>query len=1047
MVRFFIHHPIFAIVFSTVLSLLGILALVQLPVAQYPQISHPTIAVSTTYQGANAEVLDETVAQVIEEQVNGVEGMASMSSSSSDDGSYQLSVQFDTGKNSDIASVQTQSRVVQSEPSLPTTVQSKGVTIRKASQDMSLMFDLWSPNDSLDNNFLKNYGTLYLIDDIKRIDGVGEVESFGSSYSMRIWLQPEKMAQLGISPDEVVSAVESQNTQAASGAVGQAPSDGSEPFQYSTRIKGRLDNTEEFGQIVVASGSNGGFVRLKDIARLELGSENYTYDSRMNGHPAVGFGVKLTSDANALNTINQVKAVLQKASANFPDGMSYKIVTDNTSFVKASMKEVLKTFAEALLLVTMVVFLFLQSWRATLIPMLAVPVSLLGTFAAFEVLGFTINTLTLFAMVLAIGLVVDDAIVVIEAVEYQLDHGAQSGMEAAEKAMHEVAGPIIAIVFALASVFLPVAFFSGTMGILYRQFALTIVVSMAISGLVALSLTPALCAGILKKQTAGKNSGKGPVKIVLHIFNRGFSKFLSVYTSWVQKAVAHGHWWVFALVVMTAAAFGLYKLVPSSFIPDEDQGFYMVSVTLPDASSLDRTMKFMKEFSKKIEEQPGVNAVMSMAGMDMVGGGSKSNSGSMFVSLNSWEQRDQPGMSLNDEIGKTMKSGQAVAEGSIGAFSPSGLPGLGMLGGFALMIQDRSGGTLEQLGQAADKFVEAAKKNSAVASVTSNFSMNTPGYEYEVNRDKAQKMGVSIDDIFTALQVFQGSEQINDFNKFGRSYKVTVQADKEFRGNIDSLKYIFVKSSNDVMVPLNTLLTYKKIFAPTSISRYNGVRAVQINGTAASGYSSGQVMEALEKTAAEVLPDGYVYSWSGQSREEKISNGQAPVLFGLAFLFMFLCLAALYESWSIPLAVLLSVPTGVFGAFLFQYVRGLENSIYMQIGLVMLIGLTAKNAILIVEFAKVRMEAGMSICEAAVQAALIRLRPILMTSIAFILGCIPLAFASGAGAGARNSMGNAVVAGMLAATVLEIFVVPALFVMIETLREKYTFPGKKEKDR
>ncbi len=570
---------------------------------------------------------------------------------------------------------------------------------------------------------------------------------------------------------------------------------------------------------------------------------------------------------------------------------------------------------------------------------------------------------------------------------------------------------------------------------------------MAISGLVALSLTPALCAGILKKQTAGKNSGKGPVKIVLHIFNRRFSKFLSVYTSWVQKAVAHGRWWVFALVVMTAAAFGLYKLVPSSFIPDEDQGFYMVSVTLPDASSLDRTMKVMKEFSKKIEEQPGVNAVMSMAGMDMVGGGSKSNSGSMFVSLNSWEQRDQPGMSLNDEIGKTMKSGQAVAEGSIGAFSPSGLPGLGMLGGFTLMIQDRSGGTLEQLGQAADKFVEAAKKNPAVASVTSNFSMNTPGYEYEVNRDKAQKMGVSIDDIFTALQVFQGSEQINDFNKFGRSYKVTVQADKEFRGNIDSLKYIFVKSSNDVMVPLNTLLTYKKIFAPTSISRYNGVRAVQINGTAASGYSSGQVMEALEKTAAEVLPDGYTYSWSGQSREEKISNGQAPVLFGLAFLFMFLCLAALYESWSIPLAVLLSVPTGVFGAFLFQYVRGLENSIYMQIGLVMLIGLTAKNAILIVEFAKVRMEAGMSICEAAVQAALIRLRPILMTSIAFILGCIPLAFASGAGAGARNSMGNAVVGGMLAATVLEIFVVPALFVMIETLREKYTFPGKKEKDR
>ncbi|MBP1763691.1 MAG: bepE 2 [Firmicutes bacterium] len=1034
MANFFINRPVFAIVLSLIITLLGVISVFNLPVAQYPQISPPTVSVSTSYQGANAEVVDQTVAQIIEEQINGVEGMVSMSSASTDAGSYSLSIQFESGKDSDTAAVQTQNRVASATASLPGTVQTAGVTTRKASQDMALIFNLWSPNDQYSDNFMKNYGNIYLIDDLKRIKGVGDVMAFGSDYSMRIWLQPDKMAQRGIALSAVTNAIETQNVQAAAGTIGKMPVASEQAFQYTARVKGRLSETSEFENIIISSNADGSFTRLKDIARVELGSKEYSYKGMINGHIGAGFAVKLTSDANALETISKVKTALEAAAKNFPPGMEYKIVVDNTKFVRESMIEVAKTFGEALFLVVVVVFIFLQSWRATLIPLLAIPVSLLGTFGAFSVLGFTINTLTMFAMVLAIGLVVDDAIVVIEAVEHHMRYSGLSPLEATKRAMSEVSGPVVAIAFVLASVFIPVAFFSGMMGILYKQFALTIVVSMALSAVVALSLTPALCTMLLKPHDPNAHSGF--LERFFGAFNHWFERTVEKYGNGLLSLVPQARMCVVLLGVLLILTGSLYKLVPTSFVPDEDQGFYIASVNLPEAASLNRTIETVEKLAEQIKSQPGVANVMGLSGMDILSGGSKSSAGTMFVELESWGQREKPELKVKAEVGQTFKSGMQLQEGSVIAFAPASLPGLGMVGGFTLMLEDRNGGSLTDLDTVAQNFVAAAKERPEIASITSNFKSSTPGYEYEVDREKAHQMGVELDDVFTALQTYFAGAEVNDFNKFGRVYKVIVQADTAFRGDPNATRYLYVKSSNDVMVPLNTLLKAKSVNASSMVSRYNGVKSVQINGTQATGYSSGQAMTALEEVAAQTLPSGYTYEWSGQSREEKISSGRAPIVFGMAIVFVFLCLAALYESWSVPFAVLLSVPTGMFGAFLFQYVTALENSIYMQIGLVMLIGLAAKNAILIVEFAKVRVDRGMEPVQAAIEAAKLRLRPILMTSLAFIIGCIPLALASGAGAGARNSMGTAVVGGMFMATTLGIFLIPILFVLVEKVTQR-----------
>lgn len=1034
MAKFFIERPVFAVVLAILITLIGGISAFNLPIAQYPQISPPSVRVSGNYQGANADVVEQTVAQTIEEQVNGVEDMVSMSSTSTDSGAYSLSVQFETGKNPDIATVQTQNRISQVNSALPDDVRESGVTAVKSTSDLAMIFSLYSDDNQYDTNFLKTYGKIYLEDDIKRVKGVGDILEFGADYAMRIWLQPDKLAQLGVTVSEVKSAITSQNVQAPAGTIGGRPMGDDQEFQYTARVQGRLASPEEFGNIIIRAQNDGSFIRIKDVARVELGSKDYSVTSMINNKNAVGFAVRLASDANALDTVSQVKQVLQEASKKFPQGLQYKVVVDTTDYVIESMKEVGKTFVEALLLVAFVIFLFLQSGRATLIPMLAVPVSLIGTFGAFIALGFSINTLTLFAMVLAIGLVVDDAIVVIEATEHHMRYNGLSPKEATKRAMDEVQGPVVAIAFVLASVFIPVAFFGGTMGVLYKQFALTVTVSMILSAVVALTLTPALCSMLLKPYDP--NAHEGLLAKIFDGFNNWFERLIEGYGARVRSLIRKMRLCMVFLLIIIVASAALAKIVPSAFIPQEDQGYFIVSFNLPEASSLERTKDAMMKLVDKIHQQPGVKNAMSVAGYDLLGGGAKPNTATMFIGLDPWSERENPQLKIDAQIGQVFAAGTSSPEGSVLAINPPSLPGLGVAGGLSLYLQDRSGGTVAQLEEQGQAFMNAVRQRPEVGVIYTTFKANTPGFEFEIDRDKVQKLGIPLSDVFNALQTYLGGAQINDFNKFGRTFKVMLQADVPYRNAVEDTRYFFLKSSSGAMVPLDTLLKPKSTVAPTLITRFNAAKAIQFNASPAAGYSTGQAMTAIEEVAEQTLPSGLNVLWAGQSREEKVSSGKTPIVFGFALLFAFLCLAALYESWSVPFAVLLCVPCGIFGAFLCQYLRGLEDNIYMQIGLVMLIGLAAKNAILIVEFAKVRVDKGMEPVQAAIEACKIRLRPILMTSLAFIIGCLPLAVATGAGAGARNSMGTTVVGGMFAATLLGIFIIPVLFVVVEKLTDK-----------
>jgi hydrophobe/amphiphile efflux-1 (HAE1) family protein len=1026
--KFFIERPIFAIVLSTIIVLAGLISAFNLPVAQYPQITPPQVSVTGSYTGANAEVVEQTMAQLIELQVNGTEDMVSMQSTSSDAGTYSLTTKFDLSKNPDMATVQTQNRVAQANASLPAEVTTAGLTTMKVSPDNSLIFTLWSPNGTYDSTFLKNYGSIYVVEDLKRIKGVGNINEYGSDYGMRIWLQPDKMAQLGVTGSDISDAITQQNIQAPAGTIGQRPSSSEQEFQYTARAKGRLEDPKEFQDIVVSS-KDGAFIRLRDVARVEMGGKDYNFQSDINGQQAAAFAVQLTTDANALETITKVQQTLDEAAKKFPSDMKYTSVVDNTKFVRESMKEVAKTFAEALILVLLVVFLFLQSWRATLIPLLAIPVSLIGTFGAFMVLGFSINTLTLFAMVLAIGLVVDDAIIVIEAVEHHMRYNGLSPKDATKLAMSEVSGPVVAIAFVLASVFIPVAFFGGTTGVLYKQFALTIAVSMALSAIVALSLTPALCALMLKPHDPNAHSG---------MLERFFNKFNDVFEATVErygrglgkviKRAALGIVFLVALLLVTGK---LFQVVPSSFVPSEDQGYFITTVTLPEAASSNRTHSVANEIAAKIKEQPAVEDTIIITGYDILAGASKANSAVIFSKLKPWDERVTPDLQVMQQVRNVFGMSTHTPEANILSFNAPSLPGIGTVGGFTLMLEDKGGGSVEDMDKVSKDFMAAARKRPEIGMIYSTFGIDTPGYKFEVDREKAENLGIPVKDVFTALQTFLGGVQVNDFNRFGRTYKVVMQAEPQFRKDVNATRFFFVRSSSGTMVPLNTLLKPEAITAPPIIKRFNGYRAIQVGGNPAAGYSSGQALAALEEVASQTLPSSFSYEWADQSREEKLSAGRAPLIFGFAILFVFLCLAALYESFGIPFAVILSVPTGIFGAFLFQFARNLQNDVYMQIGMVMLIGLAAKNAILIVEYAKVRVDKGMDAVPAVIEAAKLRLRPILMTSMAFIIGCLPLVVATGAGAGARNSMGTAVVGGMLTATLLGIFLIPVLFVLIE----------------
>ena len=1042
MSKFFIHRPIFAIVISLIIVIGGLLSAVQLPIAMYPQISPPTISVSTTYIGANANVLNETVAQVIEQQVNGVQGMDYMNSNASDSGYYSMSVVFELGTDGDMDAVKVQNAVAVANSSLPDSVKTTGVVTKKSSNDMALMVSMLSPEGTYDTTWIKNYADIYVIDKIKRVDGVGPVQIFGADHSMRVWLNPDRLAELNLTVNDIISAVKEQNLQAPAGTVGALPISDMQEKQFTGKIDGRLVTPEQFGEIVVKTDSNGSMVHLKDVARVEIGATQYAVFPKMNGiKNTVGFGIQLTEDANTMTTVAECRKILAEAQKVFPPDLELKYIVDTTDYIGTSIKEVVETFFEALLLVVLVVFIFLQNWRATLIPLLAVPVSLIGTFVAFVILGFSINTLTLFAMVLAIGLVVDDAIVVIENVEHHMSTGL-SVVDATERAMDEVQGPVVAIAFVLAAVFVPVAFLGGMMGVLYRQFALTIAISMALSAFVALTLTPALCATILKSTDVGEKNNDGVLGRFFAKFNEKFNEMRISYQGVVGWFIANIKYAVILIVIVTGLTAFLYKIVPSTFVPDEDQGYYAVSVSLPEGTSINQTSITMDNVSEGIREIPGVKNVMAITGFDIFSFGSKPNAGTMFIGLDGWDDRTTPDTSINALIMKTFGVGAKVApEAQVVAFNLPALPGLGTVGGWQMELQDLSGHTDEELNETAQKIVAAANQRPELQGVRCTYKINSPIIQYDVDRDKAKSMGVALSDIFTTMQVFYGGSQVNDFNQFGRTYKVMLQADKAYRTAAEDMRFMYVRNSSGQMIPLESLLTPKLSTAPSIVHRFNASKAMSFQGNAGSGYSSGQAIAAMEEVVKEVAPTGYNIEWSGQAREEVKSSSSTGQVLALALVFVFLCLAALYESWSVPFAVLLSVPVGIFGALfselavsLFEtllgsYNAGLQNSVYMQIGVIMLIGLSAKNAILIVEFAKARADAGMNPLKAAIEAAGLRLRPILMTSFAFIIGCLPLASATGAGAAARNGMGVAVVGGMLFATCISIFIIPAFYIL------------------
>jgi HAE1 family hydrophobic/amphiphilic exporter-1 len=1040
--RFFIERPVFAIVLSIMIVVAGTIAGLSLPISQYPQIQPPTVAVAATYTGANAEVINQTVAQVLEEQINGVQGMNYMSSNSDDSGAYSLEVVFDLGVDGDIAAVKVQNSVAQANAALPAEVTAAGITTKKASSDMAMMLSFYSPKGTYDSTFLTNYFNVYLKDAVKRVNGVGDVMVFGAELSRRIWINPDRMAELGLTVADVIEAVKEQNVQAPAGTIGAMPVPKKQEFQYTAKVRGRLTSIADFEKIIVKAQPNGSFIYLKDIARIENAGKDLNYTTKQDGANAAAVGIQLTNDANAMNTVKGVKQAVAAAAVNFPPDMKYRSVFDNTDYISESVSEVVKTFLEAMALVMFIVFIFLQSWRATLIPMLAVPVSLIGTFGAFIVLGFSINTLTLFAMVLAIGLVVDDAIVVIEAVEHHIRYNKLTPVEATKRAMDEVSGPVIAIAFVLAAVFIPVAFIGGMVGVLYRQFALTIAVSMALSAVVALSLTPALCAMLLKPhEEHAKDTSLGRL---FNIFNNWFEQTTRTYSETVKSLIAKAKYCCIFLLMILVGTVYLYKIVPTTFIPDEDQGFFATVVNLPEGASMNRTQAVTERLAEAIKGLPGVNQVISVDGFDMLSNGVKSSTSVLFVGLEPWSKRKDSATQIDSLINQVQSKADQFPETSIMAFNIPALPGLGMVGGFTMVLQDMSGHSKEELDAITKKFVLAANQLPEVTAVYSTYKSDSPGYEYEVDREKVKNLGIALNDVFTALQVNFGGAQVNDFNMFNRTYKVVMQADTMFRNEADMTRFIYVRSSNGSMIPLDTLLKPKLTTGPSIISRFNAARSIQINGSVGQGYSSGQALAAMEKLAKETLPTGFNVEWSGQSREEQKAGSTTMQILALALVFVFLSLAALYESWSVPYAVMLSVPTGIFGALLSQYIMNLQNSVYMQIGVIMLIGLAAKNAILIVEFAKVRVDKGMEPVKAAIEAAVLRLRPILMTSFAFIIGCLPLAMASGAGAGARQAMGTAVVGGMTIATAFGIFLVPVLFVVVEWIVAKLHWKKKKE---
>ena len=1035
MAKFFISRPIVAIVISIVTVIVGLVAITGLPLAQFPNIVPPQIQISTTFPGADAFTNEQSVATPLEQQINGVDNMIYVQSTNANDGTTQVAVTFDVDTDPNTDQVLVQNRVAQAQPNLPTDVNTFGVTIRKTTGLPLMVVALYSPQHTYDQLFLGNYGNINVSDALLRIPGVGQAQLFGApDYAMRIWVKPDLMAKLGLTIPDLSKAIQQQSSVNPAGQVGAEPAPSGKELTFTVRTQGRLATPQDFESIVLRANADGSMVRLRDIARVELGGLSYQSTARVNGKPAAAFGLFQTPGSNGLAVAAQIKATLAELKQRFPNDLDYAIAVDTTLPVVEGIREILTTLGIALALVLLVVYVFLQNWRATLIPLVAVPVSLIGTFAVFPVLGFSINTLSLFGLVLAIGLVVDDAIVVVEAVERNIEQG-MAPREATTRAMEAVSGPVVSIALILASVFIPVGFMSGVEGQLNKQFAITIAISVLISAFNALTLSPALSALLLRPRTPSR----GPLARFFGVFNRWFDRathgYVSVSHALVRKAAVA----IALLLAFIALDAALGRRLPTSFLPEEDYGYFLLNVQLPPAASLERTDAVARKIEKILSEIPGIQDTATVTGFNFITRVIASYNAFYFVSLKPWSERERPELearALVDRVNRRLFG--EVTEAFAFAFTPPPVPGLGNAGGFSLWLQDRSGGDITLLDQNLQQFLAAARKRPELNGVVSLFSAAVPQIYADVDRNKVLKQQIAIADVYQTLQAFLGGLYVNQFNRFGKQWRVFLQAEGDARRGAGDIGRFYVRNSDNTMVPLSTFVTTRDIRGPEFTNRFNLFRAAQVIGNAAPGYSSGQAMAALEQVAKETLPSEMGYDWSELSYQERKQSGTIVRTFALSLVFVFLILAALYESWSLPFSVLLSVPVAIFGALLGLYLRRYDLDVYAQIGLVMLIGLSAKNAILIVEFAKEEFENGRPLVEAALEGARLRLRPILMTSFAFILGCVPLWVATGSGAASRRILGTAAISGMLAATAIAIFVIPALFVSVERIASRRT---------
>jgi hydrophobe/amphiphile efflux-1 (HAE1) family protein len=1033
MARFFIDRPIFAIVVAIVIVILGAVAIPSLPIATYPEVVPPVVQITAQYRGGNSQDLEKTVAQPIEQQLTGLDGMLYFFSRSSNDGTLTIDVTYELGTNIDLATVKTQNKVNIALPILPPEVQRQGVTVKKVSSAFLMAISLTAADGTYDDLFLNNYATINLLDRVGSLPGVGDSRLAASqNYGMRIWANPDKMAKLGLTATDISSAVQAQNRQNPAGSIGQSPVPRGTDFQYPVNATGRLLEPQQFGDIVLRAQPDSSLLRLRDVARTELGAADYKTYSRTTGRPSSIIIVYLAPGANAVETANVVTAFMKEAAKTFPTGINYAVPYDATRFVRAAISDVVTTLFIAVALVILVVFVFLQSWRATLIPLCTVPVAVVGTFALFPLLGFSINMTSMFGLVLAIGIVVDDAIVVVEAVQHNLDNG-MNRRDATLKAMDEVSGPVVAIAAILAAVFIPVAFLGGISGQIYKQFALTIAASVLISAFSALSLSPALCSMLLKPKT----DSKGLLGRAFNGFNIAFEWSKNRYLSGVRLLVRRSVFALAGLAVFFVLAGVLFKVLPGGFLPNEDQGVFFTAVRLPDGASLERTRLVTNHVEKILQNTPGVRDVTTFGGLDLLTSTLNSNVATVIATLQPWEDRKSKELQFEAILGRAQGQFFGVPEAFVFGFGLPPILGLGTSGGFEFMLEDRTGGDdIHQLADVANQVIAETQKRPEFAQVVGIFRDTVPQYNVKLDTDKAQTLGIPVTDVYNSLQTFLGGLYVNDFNRFGRTWQVLLQGEPTFRDTPDDLKSFYVRTASGNMVPLSTLVTVTPTTGPEVVYHYNRFRTSKLIGQSAPGYSSGQTAAAMEDVARKVLPAGFSFEWTGTVFQEKLTAGKEGFIFGFAGVLVFLSLAALYESWSIPFAVILAVPLGLFGALAGNWLRNFPYDVYTQIGIVTLIGLAAKNAILIVEFAKLRREEGMGIEKAAMEAANLRLRPILMTSFAFLLGVAPLLFATGAGAASRRSLGTAVFSGMVAATALAVLIVPVLFVVIDRFAER-----------